>query len=319
MDLQFILAGFAGLLALGALAFVAYSFFIPKQDPVMRDMLRSQSRGRGSLSPNSGSMSGGMPGAMSGGMGGQVDQSEIDYLKKQAKKKSKKKPLTQQEKFFQAGIFDKESQSEYDRFRIICPVVTLVIGIGAGFYVGGSLLYLGPVMGILVGLQIPITSLNRKIKSRQEDVLFYLPLVIEQIAIGVSSSLDIGPCIARVVSMADERDSHNSVTELLKLAQYQIKSGVSFNEAVSEIGIRSGSVELKHAFMSLAQVAKHGGEITRQLQELADSIAKQRETKIEEKIKKLELEATGPVALVFCGFLVVLLIGFGIQIRDAFT
>jgi type II secretory pathway component PulF len=70
--------------------------------------------------------------------------------------------------------------------------------------------------------------------------------------------------------------------------------------------------------LALAQVAKHGGEITRQLNELADAVANQRATKIEAKIKKLEIAATGPVALVFLGFLIILLIGFGSQMKDAF-
>jgi pilus assembly protein TadC len=87
---------------------------------------------------------------------------------------------------------------------------------------------------------------------------------------------------------------------------------------LTEIGVRTGQTELKHAFLALAQVAKHGGEITRQLNELADAVANQRAMQIEAKIKKLELAATGPVALVFLGFLAILLIGFGIQIRDGF-
>jgi len=143
--------------------------------------------------------------------------------------------------------------------------------------------------------------------------------VIEQVAIGVSSSLDIGPCLSRIVQMADERDSHNAVTELIRHAQYHVKSGVSMEEALIDVGKKSGSTELKHAFMSLSQVAKHGGEITRQLQELADSVASQRETSIDSKIKTLELQATAPVALVFMGFMVILLVGFGIQIKEAFN
>ena len=177
---------------------------------------------------------------------------------------------------------------------------------------------LGVVLGILVGLQLPMTILDRRIKARYEDIMFYLPLVIEQIAIGVSSSLDIGPCLQRVVSMADERDSHNCVTELIRHAHFYVKSGVSLEDALQEVGRLSGHTELKHAFMSLSQVAKHGGEITRQLQELADAVAGQRETKIDAKIKKLELEATGPVALVFMGFLVIILIGFGVQVKGIF-
>jgi pilus assembly protein TadC len=117
--------------------------------------------------------------------------------------------------------------------------------------------------------------------------------------------------------MADERDSHNPVTELLRYAQFHIKSGVGMEEALDEIGKLSGNVDVKHTFMALAQVSKFGGEVSRQLQELADAVSAQREVKIEEKIKKLELEATAPVALVFFGYIVILLIGFGLQIITA--
>jgi hypothetical protein len=67
--------------------------------------------------------------------------------------------------------------------------------------------------------------------------------------------------------------------------------------------------------VALAQVARHGGEITKQLHELAEAVGSQREAQIEGKIKKLELAATGPVALVFMGFMIIILIGFGIQLK----
>jgi pilus assembly protein TadC len=148
--------------------------------------------------------------------------------------------------------------------------------------------------------------------------MYFLPLVIEQIAIGVSSSLDIGPCISRVIDMADERDTHNPVTELLRFAQNYVKSGASLEEAMTEIGIKSGHNEVKHAFMSLAQVAKHGGNVIKQLQDLADAVAMQREAKIEEVIKKLELHATGPVGFVFLGFLILLLTVIMLHVYKAF-
>ncbi|RIL10099.1 MAG: hypothetical protein DCC75_05065, partial [Proteobacteria bacterium] len=141
----------------------------------------------------------------------------------------------------------------------------------------------------------------------------------EQIVLGVSSSLDVGPCVQRVVAMADERDSHNPVTELLSHVQQLVRSGLSFEEALKEIGRLAGHTELRHSFIALAQVAKHGGEISRQLQELADAVSSQRETKIEGRIKRLELEATGPVGLVFLGFMCILLIGLGLQVMKAFS
>ncbi|MCO6432206.1 MAG: type II secretion system F family protein [Deltaproteobacteria bacterium] len=245
---------------------------------------------------------------------------EMDRVKRATKRKVKKKPkLTLNEVFYHAGIFTEKERREFMRIRLFAP---LVLGPAAGFGVytlagGTDFTILGIVLGALLGLQLPKSILSRRITARQEDILYYLPLVIEQIAIGVSSSLDIGPCLQRVVSMADERESHNVVTELMRHSQFYVKSGASLEQALIEVGKASGSPELKHAFMALSQVAKHGGEISKQLQELADSVSNQRETRIEAKIKRLELEATGPVALVFAGFFIILLIGFGLQLQGA--
>lgn len=239
---------------------------------------------------------------------------EDEILSRLAAKKSgdKKKSLTLDERMFQAGLFSEEQRRDFRRLQIVMPSALGLLGTGYGSLSGdptNAILY-GAVGGML-GAYIPLKRLDKWIKLRQEDITFYLPLVIEQISIGVSSSLDIGPCLARVVQMADERDSHNPVTELLRFAQAYIKSGVSLQDALNEVGRQSGSNEVKHSFKALAQVARYGGEISKQLQDLSESVSAERETKVEEKIKKLELAATAPVALVFAGFLFILLVGFG--------
>ncbi|NDC39924.1 MAG: type II secretion system F family protein [Proteobacteria bacterium] len=240
----------------------------------------------------------------------------LEELKRRRQKKRAKAELVElDDRFFQAGMFSAEDKRSYFLLRTFAPIVFAplagIIGSNSSITLG----IMGAIIGAAFGLRLPSMLLDRKIAARQEDILFYLPLVIEQIVIGVSSSLDVGPCLQRVVSMADERDTHNCVTELLSIAQLQITMGVSLQEALVDVGRRSGHTELKHTFMSLSQVASHGGEVTRQLQELADAVASQREAKIEAKIKKLELEATVPVAVVFCGFLIIIISGFGIQIQ----
>lgn len=253
--------------------------------------------------------------------GEEMSDKELEKLKKDAKKKIRKKPvLTLEEQFFHAGIFSDKEKRDFLRLKLVAPFVggpVMALGI---IYLGmtADMVAAGAVLGIVLGLQLPKTILGKKTRARADEILYYLPLVIEQISIGVSSSLDIGPCLQRVVSMADERDSHNVVTELMKISQFYVKSGASLEHSLSEVGKLSGNPELKHAFMALSQVARHGGEISRQLQELADSVSTQRETKIEAKIKRLELEATGPVAMVFFGFLIILLIGFGLKLMTAF-
>ena len=234
------------------------------------------------------------------------------------KKTAKKGSPSLDERMFQAGLFSEAQRRDFRRLQVIMPVSLGLLGAGWGVMSGDPVnVLLNGVVGGMVGMYLPLRRLDKWIKFRQEEITFYLPLVIEQIAIGVSSSLDIGPCIARVVQMADERDSHNPVTELLRFAQSYIKSGVNLQDALNEVGRQSGSNEVKHAFKALAQVARYGGEISKQLQDLSESVSSERETRIEEKIKKLELAATAPVALVFAGFLVILLVGFGRTLMKA--
>ena len=250
-------------------------------------------------------------------------QSVIDETRSRIAQRTnvaKKHQPTLEERMFQAGLFSEEQRRDFRRFQVVMPAALGMLGAGYGM-MGTDLLNIilyGTVGGML-GAYIPLRRLDKWIKMRQEDIMFFLPLVIEQISIGVSSSLDIGPCLARVVQMADERDSHNPVTELLRFAQSYIKSGVSLQDALNEVGRQSGSNEVKHAFKALAQVARYGGEISKQLQDLSESVANERETKIDEKIKKLELAATGPVALVFAGFLIILLTGFGTVLLKALS
>ncbi len=236
----------------------------------------------------------------------------------QRARKSAKAGTTLEERMFQAGLFSEEQRRDFKRLQVVMPTAVGLLGAAYGSTGGDPLnILLYGVVGGMLGAWLPLRRLESWIKYRQEEILFYLPLVIEQISIGVSSSLDIGPCLARVVQMADERDSHNPVTELLRFAQAYIKSGVSLQDALIEVGRQSGSNEVKHAFKALAQVARYGGEISKQLQDLSESVSSERETKVDEKIKKLELAATGPVALVFAGFLFILLIGFGMTLLKA--
>ncbi|MCB0334908.1 MAG: type II secretion system F family protein [Bdellovibrionales bacterium] len=300
----------AGIMGIGSLGAIAYVLFAPeKTEKDIQAILRAHRAQR-------------IPG---GGMQAQEDipdvsQKDFERLKRQQRKrlaKKKKKPATLEEKFYHAGIFSTAAKAEFNRLNIIIPAVMAPL-LTIGMFVGTGDVMMGIyglLIGAIAGLKMPLMLLNRRIKKRSEDILYYLPLVIEQIAIGVSSSLDIGPCLQRVVQMADERNTHNAVTELIKHAQKQMKSGVSMEEAMTEVGQNSGHTELKHAFMALAQVAKHGGEISKQLTELADAVSSQREAMISAKIKALELKATGPVALVFFGFLVIFMVGFAMQFK----
>lgn len=240
-----------------------------------------------------------------------LDEIERKALQVKKRKGKKRKEPTVDEQLFMAGRLSQRERADYHRKRKLAPAIFAAVGLVAGVALGsfqGALL--GLLFGVGLGVYLPMVILRKWVEHHHEELSYHLPLMIEQVAIGVSSSLDIGPCIARIVEMSDERGAHNSATRLLKYALYYVKSGVSLEEALVEIGNSSRHPEFKHAMLALSQVTKFGGEISRQLQDLADSVATQREAKVEARIRKLELKASGPVALVFVAYM--LLLGLGI-------
>ncbi len=223
-------------------------------------------------------------------------------------------------KLFRAGLFTEADKLRFQRLRIISSIVGLIaMPIGIYWITANPLLTLcALILGGFIGWSFPITRLERAINERKEETLRFLPLAIEQVAIGVSSALDIGPCLSHITHMATLRDSHNPVTEMFVHVEKLIKSGLSLDDALMEVAEVNGISDIKHAFMFLAQCAKHGGEISKQLQELADAVMVQRQNAIEAKITALPVKATGPLAMVFAGFFAMLFAGLMVRLMGAF-
>ncbi len=188
---------------------------------------------------------------------------DVDTFKKHSAKTGRKSKVEDlPRKLFKAGLYSAEERRKFTRFRIISAVVsTISLPTGMLMVSGNPMLgVVGGVLGVLIGFALPMTILERRIRAREDDVMYYLPLVIEQVSIGVSSALDVGPCIAQIVSMASERDSHNAVTEMFVHVEKLIRSGLNLEDSLQEVGEANGMSEVKHAFMFLTQCSRHGGE-----------------------------------------------------------
>jgi len=245
---------------------------------------------------------------------------DVDTFKKQTAAKNKKKAEDLPRKLFRAGYFSAADRERFNRSRFAyMGIASIAIPSGLA-YVGASvaLIAVGVVLGVLVGYAAPISMLEKRIRRREDEIMYFLPLVIEQVSIGVSSALDVGPCIAQIITMANERDSHNPVTEMFVHVEKLIRSGLNLEDGLTEVAEASGMSEVKHAFMFLAQCSKHGGELSKQLQELADSVMTQRQVQIEGKIASLPVKATGPLACVFAGFFALLFAGLLVRLLSAF-
>ncbi len=169
------------------------------------------------------------------------------------------------------------------------------------------------------GYKFPVFVLDKKVKAIDDDILYFLPIAIEQLIVGITSGLDIGPSIDYVVNMAEARGTTNSVIKLFKNVQNLVKSGSSLDTALHDVAISSMNPAIKHAFLHLGQVYKHGGEVAKQLIDLADTITRQREVKITAIINKLELKSMGPVFFVFLANMGVLMCCIFMQLMSGLS
>ena len=306
--LLIIMTGLLGLVGFGVLGYLYVGAGNRRQSEI-RDMMASPSNTR------------------AGESGRQVrriagEDLDVEDIKRMSGTAVAKKQRTDDisRKLFRAGFY---SAADRRKFFIVQSAifVTAIVAIPIGMQMvlhKPALTAAGLVLGALIGYAMPISWLEKQIRKREEELMYYLPLVIEQVSIGVSSSLDIGPCIANIVHMANERDSHNPITEMFVHVEKLMRSGLNLEDSLIEVGGASGAVETKHAFMFLSQCAKHGGEITKQLQELADAVMTARQVQVEGKITQLPVKATGPLIMVFAGFFGLLIAGLLVRLASAF-
>ncbi|HMO17043.1 MAG TPA: type II secretion system F family protein [Oligoflexia bacterium] len=250
-----------------------------------------------------------------------IEEVQRKLAENQGEKRAKDSPDIM---LFRAGIFSKEEKEKFVRTRklfylIVAPTAATLFFIVLNHLGGFVLGFLGVILGLMVGFLYPRAKLDKRARLREEEYMYYLPLVIEQISIGVSSALDIGPCVAYVVEMADQRSSHNAVTELLVQVLKLMRAGMGLDEALSDVGEVVGLNEVKNAFMFLSQCSKHGGEVSKQLQELSDSVSLARQLMIEAKITALPTKATGALAMVFMGFFGMILSGVVVRLAEGMS
>lgn len=248
---------------------------------------------------------------------------DVDYIKRETEKKALKKKKGSgedtQTKLFKAGYYKPDDRKRFLYAQIASPIISVVLCTIVMTKVGNTMMIVaGFFLGIIIGFTLPLSWLERKVRAREEEIMYFLPLVIEQISIGVSSALDVGPCISHILQMARERDTYNPVTEMFVHVEKLIISGLNLEDALVEVGEANGMTEVKHALMFLAQCARHGGEVSRQLQELADAVTVQRQVQVEGRITALPVKATFPLTCVFFGFFLILGAGIFIRLIESF-
>lgn len=221
-------------------------------------------------------------------------------------------------KLLRAGY---ENPKKQRRFFIVSAFMSLLLGVFVAYVFRNSgtfgVITFG-IFGVFLGSLISQSWLDRRIASREMQIIKDLPLVLDQLQINLSGALELVPAIDLYLSTLKQRETFNLAAFHFEKVMVLIGAGLSPSEAFKEAGESSGHHIIQHIFLFLSNCQDFGTGISDQLLSLNEQATQLYRISIEEKIIRLPVAATMPLALVFAGFFAMTSSGIVNKLLNAF-
>ena len=223
-------------------------------------------------------------------------------------------------KLIQAGYPNPSAVPLFLGSRIFLPVV-LGLGSMVALYASGlsavtaSLI---SVWGIMFGYVAPTFHIRMRRAKRMKEMQKALPDALDMLVVCVEAGLGLNQAIVRV-SEEVERISR-VLAEQLSLVNLEIRAGTAREEALRNLGERTGLDDLKSLVAMLIQTDRFGTSIATALRVQADTLRTKRRQRAEEAAAKTTIKLVFPLVLfIFPAMFVIILGSALIQILDALS
>jgi tight adherence protein C len=200
-------------------------------------------------------------------------------------------------------------------------VVFLLIGIGLGLallalpIIPEGMGPLGPAACGLIGLMLPDMVVWHWRRKRQEQIFLALPDALDLLVLCVEVGHGLDSAIRRVTEEMFEVAPELSAE--FNLYNTHVNMGRPRQEALHQLGLRSGVEDLNTLAAVLIQVDRFGSSIAETLREMSDGLRVKRRQLAEERAQKTSVQLVFPLVLfIFPGILVVLVGPAAIMIME---
>jgi len=161
----------------------------------------------------------------------------------------------------------------------------------------------GLAFGVIVGYMGPQYQLKRIVKARQKEMMLALPNSLDLLCISVEAGLGFDAALTRVVEKFD-----NALSREFAFVLNEIRLGKPRQEALEDLGRRSGVPELNAFIQALVQSDQLGVGIARVLRIQSDELRRRRRQKAEAKAQQASLKMLFPmVGCIFPALFIILL------------
>ena len=203
-------------------------------------------------------------------------------------------------RMIQAGYPNASAVPMFLGMRIALPAA---MGMGAslampvlGYSAASTLIMV--VYFAAMGYVLPSMIVRSKIKKRQKEMQKALPDALDLLVVSVEAGLGLNQALVRV---AEEIDRMSPVlSEQLSLVNLEIRAGTSREEALRNLGERTGLQDITSLVGMLIQTDRFGTSIAQALRVHAETMRTKRRQRAEEAAAKTTIKLIFP--LVFCIF-----------------
>ncbi|MFN0087944.1 MAG: type II secretion system F family protein [Blastocatellia bacterium] len=210
-----------------------------------------------------------------------------------------------------AGYYDENAAMVYRVIRLACAVIFPVITFFVLTVLMRRPIDLGTVgltlLGVIYGLFLPSFFLSRMISNRKRRITRALPDALDLMVVCVEAGLGLNAALQRVGREMElvEKD----LSEELAITNREIRAGKPRDEALRNLGDRTGVDDIKSLVAMLVQTDRFGTSIADSLRVFADSIRTKRRQRAEEQVAKAAIKLIFPLLLFIFPALFIVLMG----------
>ena len=173
------------------------------------------------------------------------------------------------------------------------------------------------LMAFVLGFALPRYGLKRMIRSRQQLVRWGLADALDLMVISIEAGLGLNAAMVKVST--ELKEVHPDISEEFEMANLEMRVGRDREEALRNLGERTGVDDLRSLIAMLIQTDKFGTSITKAIRAFSDSLRTKRRQRAEQAAQKAAVKLLLPLACFLFPTLFIALLGpAALQLIDTF-
>jgi len=224
-----------------------------------------------------------------------------------------------QKQLMQAGFRSPGAPVMYRAIQIATLAgLPALVALGCAWFarpLSSAVLYI--LFAFVIGFGLPRWGLKRKIRSRQQLVRWGLADALDLMVISIEAGLGLNAAMVKVST--ELKDVHPDISEEFEMANLEMRVGRDREEALRNLGERTGVDDLRSLIAMLIQTDKFGTSITKAIRAFSDSLRTKRRQRAEQAAQKAAVKLLLPLACFLFPTLFIALLGpAALQLIDTF-